>query len=373
MARFAAMAETLPRLRIAQVAPPLEPVPPLGYGGLERVVNELLVELQRRGHAVTLFASGDSTAPVPTIATVERALRPAGLVDRFAPWTVSTALEGISRSAEFDIVHAHHESLNVLVARACPTPVVATFHGRLDTPEAAALLRHAPPGIVAISQAQADTRPEVDWSAVVHNGLTLGRAPIRERPGDALCFVGRLGPEKGAADAIEIARFAGRHLRMALKPAALPSERDYEENVLKPALKDADVEVIGELSEPDRDALMADSCATLMPGNWPEPFGLVAIESLACGTPVIARPVGGVPEIVRDGIDGFLADENAEMAAAVERVGALDRLAIRASVIDRFSAARMTDGYEAVYARRLGLTHAPIQSRINIQATKPAR
>ena len=192
---------------------------------------------------------------------------------------------------------------------------------------------------------------------IVHNGLTLDGAPFERRRSDDLVFVGRVTPEKGIVEAIEVAQKAGRPLKIAAKIGPTPKEQDFNENVFQPALKAAGrrIEFLGELSGEDRDALFAKSYAVLMPGAWPEPFGLVAIEALACGTPVLARRVGGLEEIIRDGVDGFFGDDVTEIAFLADRVEDLDRAAIRESVIDRFSAKRMADGYEALYARMLGL------------------
>ena len=184
---------------------------------------------------------------------------------------------------------------------------------------------------------------------MIHNGLDLTAAPFLPESGDDLCFVGRIAPEKGVIDAIEVARITGRRLRIAAKEGWTPAERAYHDDVFVPAISRADVEYLGELSAADRDRLYAESHAMLMPGEWPEPFGLVAIESLACGTPVIARPTGALPEIIRDGIDGFFGDDTESLAAHVGSVGGLDRMAIRHSVIERFSADRMTDAYEELY------------------------
>lgn len=340
------------RLRIAQVAPPLEPVPPRGYGGTERVVHGLAVELGRRGHEVTTFASGDSAVPGRHIPTVDLALRPAGFAGDPSPYVHQTMLQVLRHAEEFDLIHAHLEWANPLLARVSPVPVVSTFHGRLDLPWAAGLLGAAPDGLVAVSRDQASVHPGIHWAGVVHNGLDLSGAPFRPDPGDALCFVGRVAPEKGIVEAIEVAARAGRRLRIAAKVAPGGPERSYFDAVFVPALQAAgsNVEFLGELSEPDRDRLLADSVATLMPGGWPEPFGLTAIESLATGTPVIARRVGALPEIIRHGIDGYLADDLAAMVAMVDLVAGLDRPAIRAAVLTRFSAERMADGYEAVFA-----------------------
>lgn len=339
-------------LRIAQVAPPLERVPPLAYGGTERIVHGLAVELDRRGHEVTTFASGDSEVPGRHVVTVSRALRPDGFMGDPGPWFHATMREVADRWHEFDVIHSHLEWPSLLLARLSPTPVVATFHGRLDLPFAATLLRDNPPGLVAISHSQASAHPAVPWD-VVHNGLRLADAPFDRRRGDALCFVGRVAPEKGIVEAIEIARLTGRTLRIAAKIAPSGIEREYDEAVFQPALKAAGsaVEFLGELVQAERDRLFAESHASLMPGSWPEPFGLVTIEALATGTPVIARRIGGLPEIIREGIDGFFGDDVQAMAFLVDRVGALDRAAIRRSVIERFSLERMTDAYETIYRR----------------------
>lgn len=346
------------RLRIAQVAPPIEPVPPTGYGGTERIIDELGHELARRGHEVTLFASGDSQPVGRLIETVPLALRSQGFTGDASPWFSATQLQVLRHEAEFDVIHSHLDFHSVLLARAASTPVVSTFHGRLDTPFAASILRDRPAGLVAISHGQAAQRPERLWAAVVYNGLSLDNMPFGEVRDDSLAFVGRITEEKGILDAIEVARLTGRRLRVAAKEPWLRNEIAYYEDVFKPALSRADVEVLGELGPADRDALLASSHATLMPSSWPEPFGLTAIESLACGTPVIARPVGGLPEVVRDGVDGFFGADAPAMAAHVAGVTLLDRAAIRASVLERFSARRMADGYEQVYDR-LQAAHRP--------------
>lgn len=340
-------------LRIAQVAPPVERVPPRGYGGTERIVDELSRELARRGHEIVLFASGDSEAPGELAVTVERSLRAADHEGDPSPWFVSTQLQVLERELEFDVIHGHLEFYNLTLARAASRPVIGTFHGRLDMPHAAAALAQPTSGLVAISRAQASQHPRLPWAGVVHNGLTLRDMPFGKDRDDSVCFVGRVTPEKGILDAIEVARITGRRLRVAAKEPWLPWERSYYADVFLPALERADVEILGELGPEDRDALLASSYASLMPGSWPEPFGLAAIESLACGTPVICQPVGGLVEIIRDGRDGYFATDATAMAAAVERVGALDRAEIRRSVVSRFSAERMADGYEAVYARML--------------------
>lgn len=342
-------------LRIAQVAPPLERVPPSAYGGTERIVHELTSELVRRGHDVTVFASGDSDVPARLIPTVEAALRPAGIETDSSGWFAATVKAVLERATEFDVIHSHLEWWSVPLAQMSPVPVAATFHGRLDLPWADRIFEAAPEGMVAISRHQARTHPDVPWT-IIHNGLTLDGAPFREKHGEAFCFVGRVDPEKGILEAMEIARRAGRPLRIAAKVGNMPGQRAYYEDVFKPALERAgsDVEYLGEVGPADRDRLFAESYATLMPGAWPEPFGLVSIESLATGTPVLARRVGALPEIIREGVDGFFGDDAGALAFFADRVATLDRRAIRERVIERFSAVRMTDRYEELYARMAG-------------------
>jgi glycosyltransferase involved in cell wall biosynthesis len=342
------------RLRIAQVAPPMEPVPPRGYGGTERVVASLVDELLARGHDVTTFASADSTVPGHLVPTVARALRPDGFRGDPAPWFFATIRAVLDRAADFDVIHSHLEWASTILAVQSPVPVLSTFHGRLDLPWAATLLEDTP-GLVAISRSQAATHPTVRWAGIVHNGLELERTPAAEHRNEDLVFVGRIAPEKGILDAIEVARLTGRALKVIAKRPVVPNEVDYFENVFVPAARDAGsfVQDLGELSGPDRDRIVGASHAMLMPGTWPEPFGLAVIEALACGTPVLARRVGALPEILRDGVDGFFGDDVEHLAFLVDRVDQLDREAIRASVVDRFSAGRMADAYEQLYRRAL--------------------
>jgi glycosyltransferase involved in cell wall biosynthesis len=352
----------------------MERVPPEAYGGTERIVHELVTELTRRGHDVTTFAPGDSSVSGTLVPTVPRALRPAGHGGDIGGYILATVLKVLDRQADFDLIHSHLDWYGLALRRASRTPVVSTFHGRLDMPWSRDVLADRPDGLVAISESQASVHPEVPWT-IVHNGLTLDSAPFERRRSNALVFVGRVTPEKGIVDAIKIAELADRPLRIAAKVGPTPDERDFNEQVFEPALKAAGkrVEFLGELSGADRDALFARSHAVLMPGSWPEPFGLVAIEALACGAPVIARRVGGLDEIIRDGIDGFFGDDVSEMAFMVERVESLDREAIRSSVIDRFSATRMADGYEALYARMLGLVEEDEGGRGRRLVEIPAR
>ena len=348
-------------LRIAQVAPPLERVPPVAYGGTERIVYELTVELVRRGHDVTVFASGDSEVPGKLVPTVDAALRPSGFGDDPSPYFLATIGPVIEQARSFDVVHSHLEWWSLALTGVIPVPVVSTFHGRLDVPWSRRLLASRPSGLVAISRSQASVHPDIDWT-VIHNGLSLEAMPTASRESDSFCFVGRVEAAKGILEAIEIAALTGRPLRIAAKIGTTPDQRAYYDDVFKPALDAAgsSVEFLGELDADDRNRLLADSYAALMPGAWPEPFGLVAIEALACGTPVLARRVGALPEIIRDGIDGFFGDDSMHLAFLSDRVAGLDRRAIRERVVERFSAARMTDRYEELYRR---LLDAPAHAR----------
>ena len=351
-------------LRIAQVAPPVERVPPSAYGGTERIVHELTSELVRRGHDVTVFASGDSDVPARLIPTVETALRPAGIEGDSGGWFSKTVEIVNAHATEFDVIHSHLEWWSLPLARISPVPVASTFHGRLDLPSSDRLFEDAPPGMVAISRHQASAHPDVPWT-VIHNGLSLDGAPFVEAPGEELCFVGRIDPEKGVVEAMDVAQRAGRRIRIAAKVGNMAGQRDYYENVFRPALAKAgsSVEYLGELKPEERDQLFAVSYGTVMPGAWPEPFGLVSIESLACGTPILARRVGGLPEIIREGVDGYFGDDAAALAFYADRLGRLDRREIRERVIERFSAARMTDRYEEMYLRLIGSrVAAPIPS-----------
>jgi glycosyltransferase involved in cell wall biosynthesis len=339
-------------LRIAQVAPPMEPVPPPGYGGTERVVASLVDELLARGHDVTTFASADSTVPGNLVPTVARALRPDGFRGDSSPWFYATIRAVLERATDFDVIHSHLEWGSAVLALQSPVPTFSTFHGRLDLPWAATLLEGLP-GLVAISNSQAATHPNVRWAGVVYNGLEFARAPLPGHRNDELVFVGRVAPEKGILDAIEVARLTGRTLKVIAKRPVVSHEVEYFEQVFVPALETAGsfVEDLGELTGQERDRIVGASHAMLMPGTWPEPFGLAVIEALACGTPVLARRVGALPEILRDGIDGYFGDDVEHLAFLVDRVGDLDRDAIRTSVIERFSAGRMTDAYEVLYQR----------------------
>jgi glycosyltransferase involved in cell wall biosynthesis len=338
-------------MRIAQVAPLYESVPPKLYGGTERVVSYLTEQLVRNGHEVTLFASGDSVTRARLRSACERSLRLEGkkVIDPLAHHL--RMLEMVAREADkFDIVHFHVDYLHFPVTRRQEIAAVTTLHGRLDIPELASLHREfRDMKLVSISNAQREPLVWANWAATVYHGLPVDLLEPRERPGDYLAFLGRVCPDKGVDCAIEIATRAGVPIKIAAKVDAVDEE--YFELKIRRLLDHPLVEFIGEIAEQQKAEFLGNARALLFPINWPEPFGLVLVESMACGTPVIAYRMGSVPEIVEDGITGYVVDNVDEAVAAVDRVGSLDRRACRRVFEERFSAQRMCHDYLAVYER----------------------
>lgn len=337
-------------MRVAQVAPLYERVPPKLYGGTERVVSYLTEELVRQGHDVTLFASGDSVSCAKLRAVCERSLRLEGkkVVDPLAHHV--HMIEMVAREAEqFDIVHFHIDYLHFPVTRRQNIAAVTTLHGRLDIPDVVPLYREFPDmNLVSISDAQRQPLPWANWIATVHHGLPdIYR--LREASGSYLAFLGRISPEKRLDRAIEIARRAGMPIRIAAKVD--PVDVEYFEANIRKLLDDPLVEYIGEIGETDKQEFLGNAYALLFPIDWPEPFGLVTIEAMACGTPVIAYRMGSVPEIVEEGVTGFIVSNVDQAVAAVRRAGSLDRKLCRRVFECRFSAARMCQDYVDVYER----------------------
>ena len=341
-------------LRIGVVSPPMLPIPPARYAGTERIVAALVNGLHRRGHRVTLFAPGDSQVDCELVPTIPHSLWSSGYRGDLGAYLNVTLAKAWSRSGNFDVMHSHVDTMGLPFARWCPTPVVSTLHGRLDGIGHPTLLdefRDVP--LVAISESQRRWSPRANWVATVPHGLDLSSAPFRPAVGGYLAFVGRIAPEKGVADAVALARATGLPLRMAAKVYDHP-ERDLFAEVVAPAIDDGVVEFLGEVSPAQRDELYAGALATLMLGAWPEPFGLVAIESMATGTPIIARRAGALPEIVEHGRSGFLIDDLQEAVLAVEQASTIDRRQVRQRALGRFSVERMLDDYERVYTTLLG-------------------
>jgi glycosyltransferase involved in cell wall biosynthesis len=336
------------RLRIAQVAPLHESVPPQLYGGTERVVSYLTEELVQLGHEVTLFASGDSRTTAKLVPVSRRALRlDRRCIDPLAHHVL--LLERVfKRLDSFDVVHFHCDYLHFPLSRRTQVRNVTTLHGRLDLPDLAPLYwEYADMPLVSISDAQREPIPWARWMATIHHGLPVDIAKPRLEPGSYLAFVGRVSPEKRLDLAIQIARRVGMDLKIAAKVDE--SDREYFEEVIRPLLGGPGVEFIGEIGEEDKDAFFGNAHALLFPIDWPEPFGLVMIESMARGTPVIAFRRGSVPEVIEDGVTGFVVRDVREAVQAVERVGRMSRAGCRRAFEARFTSSRMARDYLAVY------------------------
>jgi glycosyltransferase involved in cell wall biosynthesis len=355
-------------MRIGLVAPLVEPLPPALYGGTERVVSNLTEELVRRGHDVTLFASGDSCTSANLVACAPRGLR----FDAEAPDLVTATLfelrEVYRRADEFDIIHNHADWYGFAFADCFATPTVTTAHGRLDQQEIAYRYRRSRgQPLVSISRDQKRHLPDANWIGTVHNGIDVGRFRLRTEPGDYLVFLGRISPEKGADRAVEIAEHVGMRLIVAAKVDQ--TEREYFEAVIAPLFRSSRlVEFIGEVDEKGKDELLGGAYAYLFPIDWPEPFGLTMIEAMATGTPVIAMARGSVPEVVADRETGFVCRSLEEMVTAVEGIPEIDRLACRRRVEQLFSVSRMVDGYEEVYSQLLGRQEATPRPLVAVSA-----
>jgi glycosyltransferase involved in cell wall biosynthesis len=336
-------------MRIAQVAPLYESVPPALYGGTERVVSYLTEELVKQGHQVTLFASGDSVTQARLIPASDSALRlNEGVSDPLAHHFVLLE-EVFARASDFDIIHFHIDYLHFPFSQRQTTPHVTTLHGRLDLPDLIPLhkkFNEMP--LVSISDAQRLPLPWANWQGTVYHGLPMELYQPRSEPGDYLVFLGRISVEKRFDRAVEIAKGAGMRLKCAAKIDE--SDRQYFEETIKP-LDDRVVECVGEVGDADKQELLANAYALLFPIDWPEPFGLVLIEAMACGTPVIAYRCGSVPEIVDDGVTGFIVDDLDAAIAAVPKIRDLDRNLCRRRFEERFSATRMAQAYLAIYQR----------------------
>ena len=336
-------------MRIAQVAPLVESVPPQLYGGTERVVAFLTDELVRRGHEVTLFASGDSQTTARLMAAWPRALRLDHACDPLAPHILMLE-QVLRRAGEFDVVHFHIAQFHLPLARRLSVPHVTTLHGRLDIPQLPPLDKEfGDIPVVSISDAQRTPLPEAGWVATVHHGLPLDRLTFDPRPGEYLAFIGRIAREKRVDRAIQIATACGLPLRIAAKVD--PADREYFEQEIRHLLDAPQVEFIGEIGEHQKADFLGRASALLFPIDWPEPFGLVMIEALACGVPVVAFRCGSVPEVIEHGVTGFVVDTLEEAVDATRNVHRLDRHQCRAAFERRFTLTRMADDYVKVYER----------------------
>lgn len=345
-------------MKIAQIAPLAEAVPPRLYGGTERIVSYLTEELVRQGHQVTLFASGDSRTRAELVPCAPKALRLDPAVRDPIPHVMMMLDEVRRRAHEFDILHFHMDLFHFPAFTDIAGRTVTTLHGRLDPPDLQPLYRRFQDfPLVSISDDQRRPLPGAHWAGTVYHGLPpeLHRfTPAGNQ--DYLAFLGRISPEKRPDRAIEIARRAGLPLRIAAKVDN--ADRAYFEREIKPLLADPIVEFVGEIGDADKSEFLGNARALLFPIDWPEPFGLVVIESIACGTPVIAFAGGSVPEIVEDGTTGFIVHDIEEAVRAVGRLSQLDRRQVRHRFEQRFSVARMAGDYLEIY-RQLARTSAP--------------
>ena len=344
-------------MRIAQVAPLYESVPPDAYGGTERAVWWLTEELVARGHDVTLFASGDSRSSARLVSPVERSLRRSGTRDPLAPHIVM--LEHVfQRSADFDVIHLHTDYLHFPLARRAGVPVVTTLHGRLDLADLVPLYQEFDDiPVISISDAQRRPLPWINWQATVYHGLPVNHLRFHPDRGTYLAFLGRISPEKGVDRAIHIARRVGLPLRIAAKVD--PVDHSYFTDVIRPMLKEPGIEYLGEITERHKDRFLGEAMGLLFPIDWPEPFGIVMIEALACGTPVVAMRAGSVPEILADGATGFVVNSVEEAVRATSSLPTLDRRRCRQVFEARFTVDRMVDAYLSVYRRLIEAGRAP--------------
>jgi glycosyltransferase involved in cell wall biosynthesis len=344
-------------MRIAQVSPLYESVPPKLYGGTERVVSFLTEALVDLGHDVTLFASADSSTQATLVPCAPRALRLDESCRDPLAHHLAMLEEVFSRAADFDVIHFHLDYLSFPKARHCKIPHLATMHNRLDLPELEPLFRmFSDVPVVSISDAQRAPLPFANWCGTVYHGLPLDLFKFRPNAGKYLAFLGRVSPEKGVDRAVEIARRLDLPLKVAAKID--DKDRDYYEQRLRPLFAQPHVEFLGEIGERDKGTFLGGAAALLFPIDWPEPFGLVMIEAMACGTPVVAFRRGAVPEVMRDGVSGYVVDSFEGAVEATARALELPRRRCRAYFEGRFSAPRMANDYVAVYERLLGAAAA---------------
>ena len=340
-------------MRIAQIAPPVERVPPEGYGGTERVVSFLTEALIDLGHEVTLFASGDSVTRAPLRSICPQSLRKLPGCRDYLPYFLLEIDAALQSEAEFDLLHFHTEFFHFPFFRSRANRSVTTLHLRLDTPDLVRLFQGFPEmPVVAISQAQRKYIPHANWAGTVPHGLPEDLYSLGNGSGGYLVFLGRISAEKRPDLAIEIARRAGLELVIAAK---IDPRHDAEYiNAIRPLLTLPHVHYLGEATEVQKQSLLGNAVAMLFPIQWPEPFGLSAIEALACGTPVIAFPYGAIPEILESGKTGFIVPNVEEAAKAVPLAAQLSRKQIRLAFENRFTAQRMARDYLAIYGNLVG-------------------
>ena len=342
-------------MRIAQISPLTEAVPPKLYGGTERVISWLTEELVALGHKVTLFASGDSVTSARLEPMWPTALRLDGSVRDPNALHMSMIEQIAQRAREFDLLHFHLDYYPFSVMSRQSTPFLTTLHGRLDLPEHEPVFSTFPNvPLVSISNAQRRPAPNANWIGTVHHGMPENLLkPVPAEP-SYLAFLGRISPEKRVDRAIRIAERCGLPLKIAAKVDA--ADHDYFEEMIKPLLTKPNVEFIGEISDAQKSEFLSNAFALLVPIDWPEPFGLVMIEAMACGAPVIAFNRGAVPELIEEGVTGFVVEDETSAVGALRHLSRLSRTVIRKRFEERFTARRMARDYLAVYRDLVGAT-----------------
>ena len=341
-------------MKIAQVTPLWERVPPPAYGGIELVVSLLTDELVRRGHEVTLFATGDSLTLAKLESVHPCAIRTDSSVKEYQIYETLQLGHVYQRAHEFDVIHSHMGCPALTYAQFVKTPTVHTLHG-VFTPDNEKMYSYArSQPYVSISDAQREPRLGLNYAATVYNGIDVDSYKFYAQPNDPpyLAFLGRLSPEKGPHHAIEIAKRTGMRLKMAGKIDVV--DQEFYEAVLEPQIDGEQIQYLGEANHVQKNTLMGGAVATLFPITWREPFGLVMVESMAAGTPVIGMRLGSAPEVIKDGKTGFLCETVDQCVAALNQIAKIDRAECRQHVVENFSVQRMTDGYEAVYRQLLG-------------------
>lgn len=334
-------------MRIAQIAPLYESVPPKLYGGTERVVSYLTEELVRLGHDVTLFASGDSVTKAHLESGCKKALRLSSALDPLAHHTIMLD-RVLARASDFDILHFHTDYSHFPATRNLQLPTVTTLHGRLDLPDLFTLYQQfSRQPLVSISQAQRQPLGRVNWVGNVYHGLPTNLYRPQLTTGSYLAFLGRISPEKRPDRAIRIALKAGMTLKIAAKVDAV--DREYFESTIKPLLSEPGIEFLGEINESQKVSFLGNAYAYLFPIDWPEPFGLAMIEAMACGTPVVAFRCGSVPELIEGGVTGFIVNSEEEAVKALPHVASINRAKCRATFERRFTATRMAKDYLSIY------------------------
>jgi len=334
-------------MKIAQISPLIESVPPKLYGGTERIVSYLTEELVRQGHEVTLFASGDSLTAAELVPCAPKALRLAQVHDTM-PYNVMQLEKIRRRAAEFDVLHFHSDFMHFPLVPSLGAPAITTMHGRLDLPTYQTLVREfGAVALVSVSDSQRNSLPAA-WIGTVPHGLPPDLYRFSpEGAGGYLAFLGRISPEKRPDRAIEIARRAGVPLKIAAKVDKV--DQDYFDRDIRPLLCDPLIEYVGEINDSEKQAFLGGAMALLFPIDWPEPFGLVQIEAMACGAPVIAWREGSVPEVVEHGVTGFIVEEIGEAVAAVDAARSLSRKAVRRGFERRFSIEGVARNYVRIY------------------------